>query len=267
MLRQVQDLRDESQEFRELLEPLSDTDWDRATLFKSWTVNDVLQHLYSGDERAVASIDNPARYDVLTAAMTAAREDGLSRVEEARRRLGDLGGKRLLARYREQNDRLCDLLAGLQPGDRLRWGGRSMSARIFAAARQMETWAHAQAIYDLLGVERLRSDRLRNVAELGVRTFGWTFANRGLPVPEPVPYVRLRAPSGALWEWNSPAADNRIEGEAFDFCQVVTQVRNIADTRLAVTGHAAQAWMATAQCFAGPPEDPPAPGVRQRAEA
>lgn len=264
MQQQAQDLREEAKEFQRLLEPLTDADWDRATLFKSWTVNDILQHLYSGDERAAASIADAEKYDALTSALNAAREGGVSRVEEARRRLGDLLGRHLLERYREQSAHLCDLLAELQPNHRLRWGGRDMSARIFAAARQMEVWAHAQAIYDLLGLERSRSDRLRNVAELGIRTFGFTFNNRGLPVPAAPPHVRLRAPSGAWWEWNAPSADSRIEGEAFDFCQVVTQVRNIADTRLAVTGDTARAWMAIAQCFAGPPENPPAPGMRRR---
>jgi len=43
----------------------------------------------------------------------------------------------------------------------------------------------------------------------------------------------------------------------------VTQVRSVADTRLAVRGAAAVGWMATAQCFAGPPEAPPAPGTRR----
>jgi uncharacterized protein (TIGR03084 family) len=264
MQNQVRDLRAEGKELVGLLERLTDADWDRATLFKSWTVDDILQHLYSGDERAAASIDDAEKYDALSAALQAARDAGLSRVEEARRRLGDLHGRRLLDRFRDQGARLCDLLAALQPGDRLRWGGRSMSARVFASARQMEYWAHAQAIYDLLGLERPRSDRLRNIAELGVRTFGFTFANRGLPVPEPVPYVRLRAPSGAVWEWNAPSADSRVEGEGFDFCQVVAQTRNIADTQLAVTGDVARSWMAMAQCFAGAPETPPPPGYRRR---
>ena len=264
MRKPAQDLRAEAEEFKRLLDPLADADWDRVTLFKNWTINDIVQHLYSGDERAVSSIADPEKYDALSAALQAAQDNGISRVEEARGRLGDLRGRLLLERFDEQNAHLCGLLGELQPSHRLRWGGRDMSARIFCAARQMEVWAHAQAIYDLLGLERKRWDRLRNVAELGVRTFGWTFGNRGLPVPAPTPYVRLRAPSGAVWEWNSPSADYRIEGEAFDFCQVVTQVRNIADTRLTVTGDAARAWMALAQCFAGPPEDPPPPGVRRR---
>ena len=53
-----------------------------------------------------------------------------------------------------------------------------------------------------------------------------------------------------------------IEGSATEFCQVVTQVRNIADTRLKVVGEPARLWMSVAQCFAGPPNSPPAPGTR-----
>jgi hypothetical protein len=45
---------------------------------------------------------------------------------------------------------------------------------------------------------------------------------------------------------------------------VVTQVRAVADTELQVTGDTARRWMAIAQCFAGPPQDPPAPGSRFR---
>jgi len=53
-----------------------------------------------------------------------------------------------------------------------------------------------------------------------------------------------------------------VAGDATEFCQVVTQTRNVADTRLDVKGETAVRWMAMAQCFAGPPEDPPEPGTR-----
>jgi len=53
-----------------------------------------------------------------------------------------------------------------------------------------------------------------------------------------------------------------IEGNAEDFCQVVTQVRNIVDVNLNVVGEIANEWMSIAQCFAGPPEQPPKPGAR-----
>ena len=147
---------------------------------------------------------------------------------------------------------------------RVKWAGPDMSVRSSLTARLMETWAHGQEIYDLLGVERQDKDRIQGVAVLGVNTFGWTFVNRGLDVPEDVPYVRLTAPSGAVWEWNEPNENNRVQGSATEFCQVVAQTRNIADTQLDVVGETATRWMAMAQCFAGAPEDPPAPGTRFR---
>ena len=88
---------------------------------------------------------------------------------------------------------------------------------------------------------------------------------RGEEPPGAMPYVKLTAPSGAIWEWNDPANPDRVEGAATEFCQVVTQTRNIADTALKVTGPVATRWMEIAQCFAGPPETPPAKGVRHTA--
>jgi hypothetical protein len=65
-----------------------------------------------------------------------------------------------------------------------------------------------------------------------------------------------------LWEWHQPDGPERIEGSAVDFCRVVTQTRNVADTTLRIHGAIAQQWMAIAQCFAGPAHDPPLPGTR-----
>jgi hypothetical protein len=36
----------------------------------------------------------------------------------------------------------------------------------------METWSHAQAVYDILGVERINGNQIRNVAHIGWTTFG-----------------------------------------------------------------------------------------------
>ncbi len=129
-------------------------------------------------------------------------------------------------------------------------------------ARFMEVWAHGQDVYDLMRVPREHTDRIKNIAVLGVKTFGWTFVNRGLEVPGAPPYVRLVAPSGAIWEWNEPNETNKVSGTAVEFCQVVTQGRNVADTALEVVGETATRWMAIAQCFAGGPADPPKSGER-----
>jgi uncharacterized protein (TIGR03084 family) len=137
-----------------------------------------------------------------------------------------------------------------------------MGVRMFTTARFMETWAHGQEIYDLVGARRRYDDRIRHVAVIGVRTFGWTFANRGEEVPGPPPYVRLTAPSGEVWEFGESSDDEYVRGLASDFCHVVTQGRNVADTDLEVQGPVATRWMSIAQCFAGGAADPPKPGER-----
>ena len=58
------------------------------------------------------------------------------------------------------------------------------------------------------------------------------------------------------------AAGDLVEGQATEFCQVVAQTRALKDTSLRVEGDVAREWMSIAQCFAGPPENPPAPGSR-----
>ena len=262
MLSQAVDFKSEADELYQLLMTLDDAHWDRATQFKGWTVNDIVQHLHDGDLMAAASIAGPERFAKFRAERQALVDSGLTRVEAARRRLGDLTGPRLLARWYNTMKDLCDTLSAMPADARLKWAGPDMGVRMFTTARQMETWAHGQAIYDMMGRTRSAASRLRNIAEIGVRTYGWTFANRQRPVPGPAPYVRLTGPSSELWEWNAPASDNKVEGDALAFCQVVTQVRNIDDTSLKVVGEPARIWMSLAQCFAGPPENPPPPGTR-----
>jgi uncharacterized protein (TIGR03084 family) len=256
---QVDDLRAEGRELDALLARLTDADWARETAFKRWTVWDVVAHLHLSDHMGMTSLAGEAQFRTLMRDM---RDAGVPMTAYARRWLGDLPGAALRDRWRALLVALCDGLEASDPERRLAWAGPGMKPRMFATARQMETWAHGSEIHDLLGIERRETDRIRNIATIGVRTFGWTFANRKIDPPAPAPFVRLTAPSGAVWEWNEPQADNCVEGRAVEFCQVVTQTRNVADTQLRVLGEPARRWMAIAQCFAGPPEDPPAPGAR-----
>ena len=64
-------------------------------------------------------------------------------------------------------------------------------------------------------------------------------------------------------EFNNPENSNKIEGLAEEFCQVVTQVRNVKDVNLKITGNIATKWMSIAQCFAGKASSPPKPGTRK----
>jgi uncharacterized protein (TIGR03084 family) len=264
MLDQALDFRAESDTVFELLDSLEEADWSRPTQFKDWTINDVLAHLHLGNYLADLSLQDSQAFLDFIQTFGRASKKGTSRLSATHDWLDGLHNRALLQRWREFYTEMSDRFAGADPKMRVKWVGPDMSVRSSISARLMETWAHAQAVYDVLGKERSATDRLKNVAVIGINTFGWTFRNRGLPVPSDPPYVRLSAPSGEMWEWNPAQDKNTIQGQAVEFCQVVTQVRNIADTILQVRGETATSWMSIAQCFAGPPSMPPVPGTRFR---
>lgn len=262
-MQQAWDFCDESEALHTILEPLPESAYTVPTQFNGWTIDDILQHLHHFNIMADRSLNEPERFDAEFAEIFELRKT-LTFVETSNRLLGGIKGRDLLDAWRGYYLDMTPRFAAADPKQRLKWAGPDMSARSSITARLMETWAHGQEIYDLLGLTRENTDRIRNIAHLGVSTFGWTFVNRGQPVPEPQPYVRLDAPSGGTWEWGAASSDECVAGRAEEFCQVVCQTRNIADTALAVTGPVATEWMAKAQCFAGSPKNPPPPGTRFR---
>ncbi len=262
MLAIARDLRDEAGELYRLLEGLAEEDWERPTRFKAWTPWDVVAHLHFFDRMSLLALDDPETFAARRAQLVERLAAGQGHAELARREYGSLAPPALREAWHEGCLALAGKLGATDPKRRLPWFGPDMGVPMFTTARLMETWAHGQEIYDLMGVEREPTDRLRHVALIGVKTFGWSFVNRGQQPPGPPPYVRLTAPSGEVWEWGEPSEEERIQGAALDFCQVVTQVRNVAETGLLVVGEVARQWMAIAQCFAGGPEDPPRPGER-----
>jgi uncharacterized protein (TIGR03084 family) len=264
MLQQARDFCQESETLFALLDPLSDPEWEQKTQFKGWTINDVVAHLHFGNYAADLSLQDSAAFVAFMQGRTSARPPGGGHLGFTHAWLGGIKGRALLQRWRDFYLEMTERFAVADPKMRVKWVGPDMSVRSSITARLMETWAHGQAVYDLLGQGRHDTDRIKNVAVLGINTFGWTFTNRGLAVPAEMPTVRLTAPSGALWQWGRPEADNLVEGSAVEFSQVVTQVRSLADTTLRVVGATATQWMSIAQCFAGPPETPPAPGSRFR---
>jgi uncharacterized protein (TIGR03084 family) len=155
---------------------------------------------------------------------------------------------------------LVETLAALDPQHRVPWFGPDMSAATAVTSRLMETWAHGQDIADTPGRERSPTHRLRHVAHLGVRTFGFSFSLAGRPVPGEGVQVDLEAPGGGRWVWRADGP-NRVAGPALDFCLVVTQRRQVDDTALRVEGPVARDWMGVAQAFAGSrgPGRPPVP--------
>jgi uncharacterized protein (TIGR03084 family) len=214
-----------------------------------WSVGDCLGHLWFFDREATTALVDP---DAFAASLQqiAADPDSYMRahLDEAR-----VLGAALPDAARATRASLLAALAAADPATKVAWYGPPMSPASFATARLMEYWAHGQDIADGLGVTRTPTDRLRHICHLGVRTRGFSFAVRGLPIPEAGVRVELTGPHGDLWTWGEADAPDRITGRALDFALVVTQRRIAADTALAVEGETARAWMAVAQAFAGSP--------------
>ena len=258
------ELRDEYEELAGLVAALTPDQWRQTTAFYGWTPFDEISHLLYFDERGLLAATDAEGFAQDAKAIVAAMAAGKEISALARDCYGKLDGATLTRRWRDCFGRLIDRLAALDPKARLPWYGPPMSARSFATARMMEVWAHGQDIYDLLGRRRTPTARLKHIAHIGVGAFGWTFVNRKLPVPAVTPHVALTAPDGSLWTWGEASATDCVNGSAEDFCLVVTQRRNVVDTDLHCVGSAA-GWLAIAQCFAGPPANPPAPGTRRTA--
>ena len=261
------DLRAEYRELVDLCRTLTPEQWRLRSAFHGWTAWDEIAHLCFFDATGLLAATDPEAFARDTAALNAVLATGKEISAIAREKYGHLDGAVLLAHWAPLSAQLVDALAALDPKGRLPWYGPMMSARSFATARLMETWAHGQDVWDVVAKRRPPSARLKHIAHIGVTTFGWSFVNRKLPVPAVVPHVELNAPDGSVWTWGDPASAESVRGPAEDFCLLVTQRRNLADTALRCTDGSACQWLAIAQCFAGPPADAPAPGVRKVAHA
>ena len=261
MLEQLSDdVLAENRELDALVLTLSENDWERRTAFFGWTIRDQILHLHQVDLFGLASMRGPPEFDAVFREVRAGQADGVEMSEQVRRAFAGKSAREIVAIWRGTYEAMVERFRASDPKARMKWFGPDMSVMSFASARQMEVWAHGQDICDLLDVRRAAKDRIRNICEIGVRTFGWSFRNRGLEVPA-VPTVELEAPSGAQWQW--PGEGNgAVRGPALDFALVVTQRRPFEETRLVVGGDAARQWLAIAQCFAGAPQARAEPGSR-----
>ena len=254
--------------FDESYEDMSDL------VISTWNVNGMRSRIF--DEKTSAKCKRKGEveiksYSPLAALIRQANPDimcfqeikcGNSAREYEKKLSNNTEGLDLLYLWKETYEKVSDEFSKSDPKKRVKWAGPDMSVRSSITARHMETWAHGQEIYDQLGFERIDTDRIKNIVVIGVNTFGWTYINRNLSIPEKMPKLSLLSPSNELWEWNEDNEEDMISGSASEFSQVVTQVRNINDTSLKVSGKIANEWMSIAQCFAGPPENPPEKGTR-----
>jgi uncharacterized protein (TIGR03084 family) len=250
------DVQAEHDDLLRLLRPLSESQWDASTAAPGWSVRDQVTHVAVFDDVARMAIEEPDAFKRLRDA----HADVQRYVHEVNARGHGRTGTEMVAWSAAERARLVEALRRVDPAARIPWFGPDMSPASKATARLMETWAHGQDIVDALGLDRPPTARLYHVAYIGVRALPNSYRTNRRPVPDASVYVALDAPGGDRWTWGDAGSADRIEGDALDFCLVVTQRRHVDDTDLVVEGAVAREWMSIAQAFAGPPGEGRAPG-------
>lgn len=241
----------EGDDLQGLVADLSPDQWRVDTPAVGWSIAHQIGHLAWTDEVALAAVTDA---DAFNATLTHAAANPVHFTDETAAERAALPAAQLLSQWQAGRAELAAALQNLPPDAIIPWFGPPMKTRSMVTARLMETWAHGQDVADALGVRRVPTDRLKDIAHLGVRTRSFAYAINDLPVPPAEPRIELTAPSGELWTWGPEDAADRITGPAEDFCLAVTQRRELSELALVATPGAATEWLTIAQAFAGAPK-------------
>ena len=216
MLQQAYDFCDESNAIYELLSNIDDDQFNKSTLFKGWTFNNVIGHLHVWNYAADISLKDGDEWKEFANSALKAFGGGSTFSEFENTIIKGAKGKELLNIWKEYYSNMTERFAVADPKKRVKWMGPDMSVRSSISARHMETWAHAQAIYDALGVDRINEDRIKNIVIIGNNTFKYCFTINKKNLPTETPYLKLTSPSGEIWEFNNQENDNKLLEHADD---------------------------------------------------
>jgi uncharacterized protein (TIGR03084 family) len=216
------DLVAEQASLDRLLSSLPSAAWELLTPAEGWTVADQVRHL-AASERAAS----------LALARRSAEVFG-PRARPAEESSRDPNPAALLEAWRTARAHTLTALTAYGDRDRVIWGAGPMSARSFADARLMETWAHGLDCFAAVDIAPIDTERLRRIAGLGYRALPYAFDLAGVRGSTEVRHLGLdlKGPDGAVWWFGEDASAGVISGTAGDWCRVVTQRRRACDTSL-----------------------------------
>lgn len=248
----VAELEAEHRDLEALLRPLAPDQWFLPTPAKGWDVRDQVSHLADTEEIAYDTASGGARQlneearrfsgDPATMDVGAAYTQWM--VDKGR----DKVPGEVLEWWLEGSRRLRRLLVTKDPKERIPWG-LGMSARAFVAARMMEHWAHGLDIRAAVGAPVIFEGRHRNVAWLITQAGPYAFTVAGIEPPPGALRVELDS-GGETWAFGPPDADNRISGDALEFCRLGVQRLDRAGAQtLKADGALADAFLSHARAF------------------
>jgi uncharacterized protein (TIGR03084 family) len=250
----VADLEAESEQLDSWVDALDAEDWGLVTTPEGWTVAHQIGHLAWTDEASLTAIHDPDAF-AEGLKLAAANPEGFT--DEGAEEWSRIPVPELLERWRDGRGRLAAALTERPQDQKIAWYGPPMSPTSMATARIMETWAHGHDVAGALGIVPPQTDRCKHVCHLGVRTRGFAYLVRGEEAPDVEIHVALTGPSGDLWTWGSPEAEQRITGSGYDFALLATRRRHADDVDVHAEGADAAYWLTIIQAFAGLPGNDP----------
>jgi uncharacterized protein (TIGR03084 family) len=237
------DLVAEQQTLDQVLQRSPERDWKRKTPAAGWTVQDVISHLAWSEERALRAIEGDK---------TLLREVKAYPGIDAYNDTGIILGRtkrpqEVIEWWRHARAAVVDALSHTPSDTRIKWLAGPISARTFATARLMETWAHGLDITSALGREVVDTARLRHIAWLGWKTLPFAFKGAGEAYRAPI-RVELAGPGYARWVFGPEGSDQVVRGNAGDWCRLV--VRRLDGVgSLTATGDTAVAALRIARAY------------------
>jgi uncharacterized protein (TIGR03084 family) len=236
----------------DLIDGLSDDDWERPTRCEGWDVAAVLLHLAQTDEYAIASAHGDL--DGFREGFLGTVEERELSVDEAAARQVEIeravGGEAIRQRWHTASDEMRAVLGAGDPHTRVTWVSGQLSLQTLAATRLSECWIHTGDIASALGVELPPTDRLFHITRLAWRTLPYAFQRAEKAMTGPVA-LDLVGPSGEPWRFDpDEPASTIIRGSAAEFCDVAARRVEPAATGLVGDGPDATAVLRLVRTYA-----------------
>ena len=229
---------------------LTEEQWRAPTVAEGWDSHETILHLGAADWFGHLTLTDAASFAIAHGQLL---KGEISLNELVGLEVRAMSGRDLWQWFLDGRTAMIDALRRRNPKDRIAWIGPEIGARSMATGRLMETWTHSHDLADSFGVEYPRTDRLRNIAHLGVVTRDFSYVNRGLEPPNEPVRVELTSPSGDLWSWGPDDATNIVTASAYEFCKVLTRRTPLIESTIETTGTLATEWMEIAQPWIEPP--------------
>ncbi len=256
----LSDLVAEEQHLDQFLQSLSDRQWKKNTPAIGWTIQDQVSHL--------AYVEGVAA-EVLEQGKKRIDAEDIEDIDEWTS-IGVAIGRpqrhqEVIEWWRHGRADVVDALSRMTAGDRVPWLYGDMGAKSFATTRLMETWAHGLDIkVAILGrilpipeedLEEEEEDpladtsRLRHIAWLGQKSLPFSFRQLDEQYPDQGVRVEVMGPKYQAWRFGPEDSDQVIRGMAGDWCRVVVQRQDPADTGLKAVGEHAERALEIARAY------------------